>query len=50
MLQFARCASTIDGNLSEGHALLGAICLMKKSYDEAVRPWDARDRNRAECR
>jgi tetratricopeptide (TPR) repeat protein len=34
--KLARCASTIDDNLWEGHALLGAIYLMKKSYDEAV--------------
>ena len=34
--ELARCASAIDDNLSEGQALLGAIYLMKKSYDEAV--------------
>jgi Flp pilus assembly protein TadD len=34
--ELARCASSIDDNLSEGHALLGAIYLMKKSYDEAI--------------
>ena len=34
--ELARCASAIHDNLSEGQALLGAIYLMKKSYDEAV--------------
>ncbi len=34
--ELARCASAIDDNLAEGHALLGAIYLMKKMYDEAV--------------
>jgi adenylate cyclase len=34
--ELARCASSLDDNLSEGHALLGAIYLMKKSYDEAI--------------
>jgi adenylate cyclase len=34
--ELARCASNIDDDLSEGHALLGAIYLMKKSYDEAI--------------
>jgi hypothetical protein len=34
--ELARCASAIDDNLAEGHALLGTIYLMKKMYDEAV--------------
>jgi adenylate cyclase len=34
--ELARCASAIDDNLSEGQALLGAIYLMKKSYEEAI--------------
>jgi adenylate cyclase len=34
--ELARCASTIDDDLSEGQALLGAIYLMKKNYEKAV--------------
>ncbi len=34
--ELARCATEIDDSYSECHALLGAIYLMKKSYDEAI--------------
>ena len=34
--ELARCAEAIDDSYAECHALLGAIYLMKKSYDEAV--------------
>jgi adenylate cyclase len=34
--ELARCAAAIDDSSSECHALLGAIYLMKHSYDEAV--------------
>ena len=33
--ELARCASTTHDNMSEGHALLGAIYLKNKFYDEA---------------
>jgi Flp pilus assembly protein TadD len=34
--ELARCAAVIDDRFAECHALLGAIYLMKKSFDEAV--------------